>query len=317
MNSPGPVISAEQLAIWLGFIGSAEMKPSSVVVVDCRFSLAEPDLGRSQYAAGHIPSAFYLDLNRDLSHAAPPGTLGGRHPLPDLEVFAVKLQSLGIGPKTWLVAYDDSHFAFSARLWWMLRYLGHERVAVLDGGWKEWVSRAYPVSEEDPTPSQAAIPPQARPQPNQLNIRQNSSWVVDRKAVKKLSFELTNAAALAAEGSPSSSKAVLIDSRSPARYRGEEEPIDPIAGHIPGAQNCFWKEVTDERGMAHSWPEQRTRWQSVTDSGPAEIWVYCGSGVTACVNLLSLELAGFNNSKLYIGSWSDWCAAGEAISGAP
>lgn len=320
MNSPGPVISVEQLAIWLGFITTTEMKPRSVVVVDCRFSLAEPMLGRSQYEAGHIPGAFYLDLNQDLSIAAPPNTLGGRHPLPDLALFIAKLRAIGVGPRTWVVAYDDARFAFASRLWWLLRYLGHEQVAVLDGGWQGWLNGKNPVSEGRPPEIEVSeFAPRGPFQP-----RINPQMLVDRAAVEDYSREAI-AQTPAMDGpldsppSPEAERArslevALVDSRSPARFLGEEEPIDPVAGHIPGAVNYFWQEVTNDQGEARSWPEQRDRWGDLAQA--QEIWVYCGSGVTACVNLLSLELAGIDQGRLYMGSWSDWCAAGgTAISG--
>ncbi|HIK04772.1 MAG TPA: sulfurtransferase [Trichormus sp. M33_DOE_039] len=248
-----------------------------VVVVDCRFSLADPQLGRRQYQASHIEGAYYLDLNLDLS--SPVGEHGGRHPLPDPQELADKLAAMGVEfQKTLVVAYDDSRLAFASRLWWLLRYLGHEQVAVLDGGFSQWEKAGYPVTDIIPLPQTANFTPQVQPE-----------LVVDRETVKNRKDLPT---------------VVLIDSREGDRYRGEREPTDKIAGHIPGAVNYFWMEVTDAACYLVPTTEHQKRWQQVESS--EEIFVYCGSGVTACVNLLSLELAGIHRGKLYAGSWSDW-----------
>jgi thiosulfate/3-mercaptopyruvate sulfurtransferase len=254
------------------------LEDKQIVVVDCRFSLSQPELGYQQYLTNHIPGAYYLDLNKDLS--APVNKHGGRHPLPDFNVFAEKLTAIGIQQnETLVVAYDDSRFAFAARLWWLLRYLGHQTVAVLDGGWQAWLQDGYPVTDEIPsTFSRGFFEPQVR-----------SDWIVDIETVRNLH-----------------PNTVLIDSRESERFKGDREPIDPIAGHIPGAVNAPWQNVTDERGYLRSKPEQQQLWHSYPQE--REIIVYCGSGVTACVNLLSLELSEFTNTKLYPGGWSDWCS---------
>jgi len=262
-------------AAWL----HEHLNDSQVVIVDCRFSLADPELGRQQYLTNHIQGAHYLDLNKDLS--ATVGRHGGRHPLPNASELANKLANIGINfQETFVVAYDDSRCAFAARLWWLLRYLGHDRSAILDGGLTGWLTAGYPVTEEIPSPSPGSFVPQVR-----------SHLVVDIQTVK------------ARKDLP---KVLLVDSRESDRYRGEREPIDPIAGHIPGAVNYPWQEATNERGNLHNESLQRQRW---ADLKPAdEIMVYCGSGVTACGNLLSLEIAGIDTGKLYAGSWSDWCS---------
>lgn len=250
-----------------------------VVIVDCRFALADPQQGYKEYQASHIPGAYYLDLNQDLS--APVERHGGRHPLPDPNRIAQKLAAIGVRfGETLVVAYDDSRLAFAARLWWLLRYLGHDRVAVLDGGWGAWQSQGYPVTD--------AIP---EPQPGQFVPQVRSDWVVDINRVKTRK-DLPEVA--------------LVDSRARDRYLGEHEPIDPVAGHIPGAINYPWQEVTNAQSYLHSRDQQKQRWQDIQDK--SDIIVYCGSGVTACVNLLSLELAGTGRGKLYAGSWSDWCS---------
>jgi thiosulfate/3-mercaptopyruvate sulfurtransferase len=185
---------------------------------------------------------------------------------------------MGIDSQTLVIAYDDSRCAFAARLWWLLRYMGHNRVAVLNGGFQGWQAAGYPVTDVIPAPKQANFVPQLQP-----------SQVVDIEAVKARK-DLPGVA--------------LVDSRESDRYRGEREPIDPIAGHIPGAINYPWLEVADTQGYLKSVAEQRDRWEQLNES--EEILVYCGSGVTACVNLLSLEMAGIHAGKLYAGSWSDW-----------
>ena len=249
-----------------------------VVIVDCRFSLADPELGRQQYQSSHILGAYYKYINQDLS--SPVQQHGGRHPLPNPTQLANKLAAIGVNfQETLVVAYDDSRLAFAARLWWLLRYLGHERVAILDGGYTNWLASGYPVTNELPAPKSGNFVPQCQP-----------NRVVDIETVK------------ARKDLPG---VVLVDSREGDRYRGEREPIDPIAGHIAGAVNYPWQEVTNERGYLKPNQEQIARWASVTRA--EEVIVYCGSGVTACANLLSLEMALGKSGKLYAGSWSDWC----------
>lgn len=270
MTDPQSVVSAS----WL----LEHLDDPQVTIADCRFSLADPELGLVQYRTGHIQGAYYLDLNRDLS--SPVGQHGGRHPLPNPDELANKLSAMGVNSQTLVVAYDDSRFAFAARLWWLLRYLGHDRVAVLDGGFEGWQAAGYPVTDTIPMPQMATFVPQLQ-----------TSQVVDIATVK------------ASNASPG---VVLVDSRESDRYLGKREPIDKIAGHIPGAVNYPWQEVSDAQGYLLTHAEQRRRWEKL--EGAEEILVYCGSGVTACVNLLSLELAGIHTGKLYAGSWSDWCS---------
>jgi thiosulfate/3-mercaptopyruvate sulfurtransferase len=253
------------------------LNTSQVVIVDCRFSLADSQLGQNQYQTSHIPGSYYLDLNLDLS--SPVGEHGGRHPLPDINNLAHKLANIGINfQETLVVAYDDSRLAFASRLWWLLRYLGHEKVAVLDGGFAGWQKSGYPISDIIPAPKIGTFTPQLK-----------DEQVVDYTYVKNF------------QDSPD---VILVDSRESDRYRGEREPIDKIAGNIPGAVNYPWQEVTDASGFLLPSSQQRQRWEQLQPT--KEIIVYCGSGVTACVNLLSLELAGISTGKLYAGSWSDW-----------
>lgn len=255
----------------------------NLIVVDCRFALSDPQLGQQQYVQAHIPGASYLDLAEDLS--SPVQQHGGRHPLPDPAKLAEKLTVIGVQSgehpgSTLVVAYDDSRFAFAARLWWLLRYLGHDRVALLDGGWQAWIAAGYPVTQDIP-----------HPEPGNFVPRVRSDWVVDIDTVKARS-QLP--------------EVVLIDSRESERYRGEREPIDPIAGHIPGAVNYPWQAVTTPEGYLKSIEVLRQHWAELADA--KEVLVYCGSGVTACVNLFSLARAGIEGGKLYAGSWSDWCS---------
>lgn len=258
----------------------------NIVVIDCRFSLQQPQLGRLQYEAGHIPGAYYLDLNQDLS--GPVEAHGGRHPLPDLDRLAQTLGSIGIastspsGP-TQVVVYDSSRYAFAARLWWLLKYLGHDAVAVLDGGLSAWQQQGYSLSQALPPVDPARMQSfRAQPQPD---------WLIDIETLR---------------GRQQQPGLLLIDAREPARYRGEQEPIDPVAGSIPGAVNYFWQLVSSEDGRMRL-PEVLAEHWAALDYAEESI-VYCGSGVTACVNLLAQAIAGKPMSKLYVGGWSDWCS---------
>lgn len=270
MSRPNFIVSPE----WV----CQHLSNPEVVIVDCRFSLGEPHLGQQQYQESHIPGAHYLDLNQDM--AGPVQRHGGRHPLPEPHRLLHKLAQLGISDRTLVVGYDDSRFAFAARLWWLLRYLGHDRVAVLDGGFAAYQAAGYPVTRAIPTP-----------QPGRLTLTLHPEQVVDIETVQ------------ARKDLP---QVVLVDSRTCDRYLGNQEPIDPIAGHIPGAVNSFWQENTNEQGYLRPSPELRSHWRQLETA--AEVIVYCGSGITACVNLLALAATGIHTGKLYAGSWSDWCS---------
>ncbi len=262
---------------------SQHLADPDVVIIDTRFDLADPGEGQRQYSNGHIPGAYYLDLNRDLSSAV--ARHGGRHPLPDWPIFIDRLNRIGIhshppkGP-TQVIIYDDSRFAFAARLWWMLRYLGHEQVAILDGGIQSWQSAGLQMSTEAPPERTGDFHPAF-----QLDSVVDIETVRQRKDLPGV---------------------VLIDSRAPERWRAEVEPIDPIAGSIPGAINSFWQEVTTQAGRLKSADELKQHWSEV--AADSEVIVYCGSGVTACVNLFSLVMAGHPMHRLYPGGWSDWCS---------
>ncbi|MEL6579175.1 MAG: sulfurtransferase [Cyanobacteria bacterium J06621_12] len=256
-----------------------ELDNPQVVIVDCRFQLADPSRGEKAYQHSHIQGAYYLNLDRDLSSEVQ--RHGGRHPLPDSDVLGRKFAQMGIiQNETLVVAYDDSRFAFASRLWWLLRYLGHNKVVLLDGGWDSWLKDDLPTSNVVPEQKTGYFVPQP-----------NSDWLVDIDQVKS---------------AQNKAEITIVDSRDRDRYLGQREPIDPIAGSIPGAVNSPWKQVSDESGNLQPLAAQKQLWQDYHEA--EEIFVYCGSGVTACVNLLSLSMAGFENSKLYPGGWSDWCS---------
>jgi thiosulfate/3-mercaptopyruvate sulfurtransferase len=244
------------------------------VIVDCRFDLADPNRGEREYLEGHIPGAVYAHLDRDLS--GPPVICGGRHPLPAPDALNQLFSRLGIDGGKQVVAYDNAGGSLAAaRLWWLLRYMGHEAVVVLDGGWGAWREG---VKSGEETNSPAAF----RGQPN-------DSWIVKADAVSKVQL--------------------LIDSRDPARYRGEVEPIDPKAGHIPCAVNHFWKLNLGADGRFLSPAQLRENFRGVfRNMKPDDAVFYCGSGVTACHNLLAVAHAGFSMPRLYAGSWSEWCS---------
>jgi thiosulfate/3-mercaptopyruvate sulfurtransferase len=269
------LISAEELARCY--------RDADVVVVDCRFSLQDTELGARQYAEGHIPGSHYAHLDRDLSGTR--GVHGGRHPLPSIDALAAAFAGWGINsePPTRVVVYDDSRFAFAARLWWLLRYCGHDSVRVLDGGYRAWVEAGLPV--------EGRVPNRTEQSPRNFVPHPRPAMVVDRPEVDRL------------RGQP---RHRLIDSREAPRFLGLEEPIDPHAGHIEGACNYPWQQVADERGRFLPIADQKARWGDTL--AVDDLVVYCGSGVTACVNLLSLAALGRDDARLYAGSWSDWCS---------
>ncbi|MGD1897864.1 MAG: sulfurtransferase [Phormidesmis sp.] len=287
MEKNTPLITASWLA--------QHLEDPNLVILDTRFSLADPQQGQTEYQQGHIPGAYYLDLNKDLSSSIQ--AHGGRHPQPDWNTLVTKLNQLGIrsssadGP-TQVVIYDDSRFAFAARLWWMLRYLGHEQVALLDGGIQAWKSAGYALTTDAPTATTAKqTTEQTAEQTGDFHPTPQPDWLVDIETVRQRKDlpEVT-----------------VIDSRSPERWRGEVEPIDPVAGSVPGSINSFWKNVSTEDGQLKSADELSKHWAQLKPDD--EIIVYCGSGVTACVNLFSLVMAGHPMHKLYPGGWSDWCS---------
>lgn len=250
-------------------------------VVDCRFNLAAPDEGAVLYREAHIPGAIYAHLERDLS--APVTGRNGRHPLPAPEPLARAFSRWGIGSDVQVVTYDADAGQIAARLWWSLRHLGHDDVAVLDGGLKAWEAAGLPVRG-----GEESCPPRV------FRARVRESMCVGLEEMTRLVEERDGP---------------LVDARDPQRYRGEIEPLDPVAGHIPGALNLFWQENTTSEGRFRSPEELRRRFRSRLGSAePGAVVSYCGSGVTACHNLLALEHAGLPGARLYPGSWSEWCA---------
>ncbi len=249
-------------------------------VVDCRFSLTETEAGRRAYQAGHIPGAVYAHLDQDLSGPILPGRTS-RHPLPDAAEFAQRLSAWGIGPETQVVAYDDRGGAIAARLWWMLRWLGYDRVAVLDGGWTAWRAAGYPVREGVEQRPPALFAPRPRP-----GLLVQAEEVLARLGAQDL---------------------LLVDSRAPERYRGEVEPLDPVAGHIPGAVNRPFAQNLGPDQRFRSREELRARFQDLlAQRAPEQVAFYCGSGVTAAHNVLAMVHAGLGFPRLYAGSWSEW-----------
>ncbi|WP_405112364.1 sulfurtransferase [Paenibacillus sp. FSL K6-1217] len=262
-------------------------------IVDCRFTLAQPEAGRESYEKEHIPGAVYLDLKLDLS--GPEGEHGGRHPLPDPEVLAARLAKLGIGNDSRIVAYDDENGMNAARLWWLLRYLGHEQVFILEGGFSAWKADNYPVTDHQPVRVPSTFVANVQPQ-----------MLAGVDEVRLISEKTLRAGTNAGTGDSSSPSAlpIVIDSRANDRYRGMNETLDPVGGHIPGAVNYFWKDTQNADGSFKSAAELAEHFARLDKD--REIIVYCGSGVTACPNVLALERAGFKNVRLYAGSWSDW-----------
>ena len=258
-------------------------RPGSVVL-DCRFDLAAPDAGRAAYLRSHIPGARYVDLNRDLS--APVTARTGRHPLPDPVVLDAFFRGLGVDLDTQAIVYDESNGSFAARAWWLLRWLGHRKVAVLDGGMGAWLREGGATESGEP-PREAA--PQSPP---------------GGAAGPNTEAALGADELIAALEDP---RTLLIDARAPERYRGAVEPIDPVAGHIPGAVNHPFSSNLQSDGRFLPPRELERLWRDrLGETSAADVIVMCGSGVTACHNLLALEHAGLPGARLYAGSWSEW-----------
>ncbi|MBU2711837.1 sulfurtransferase [Zooshikella harenae] len=259
---------------------NACLRDTNTRVIDCRFSLADPDYGLNAYKKSHIPGAIYLDLDKDLSVPVVSG-LTGRHPLPHPQEFAAKLGSLGVSDQHTIVIYDDADGAKAARLWWMLLWLGKsEGVYLLDGGYQAWVNddlSCTPVLPDYPS--------------TQFDFECNSTLKVEADEV------LSNI---------SSEQMIMLDARSYSRFAGEEEPIDSVAGHIPGAMCCPYTENLDQHGKFQSPDELLKRFQYLGVNKVTNCICYCGSGVTACHNIFSMQLAGLPMPKLYAGSWSEW-----------
>ncbi len=247
------------------------------VIVDCQYDLADKNAGYESYLAGHIPGAVYAGLHKDLS-GSQPVTDCGRHPVPSTEELEEKFSAMGIENRSQVVVYDRSGGAYAARLWWLLHYAGHERAAVLDGGLDAWMQAGYELDAKQP---------QA--------VAGNFRAVVNTGRLVRVHEVPTIAR--------------LIDSRAPTRYRGETEPLDRVGGHIPGALNRYWKDNLDEQGKFLPPDNLRPALGGIYgDAQPEDVTFYCGSGVTACHNLLAAVHAGYPLPRLYAGSWSEWCS---------
>ena len=250
-------------------------------VIDCRFDLKDESAGFEAYMASHIPGAVYASLAADLSSLST-GT-NGRHPLPSIDAMTDTFATLGIGPETQVVAYDQDSGMYASRLWWMLRYLGHDAVAVLDGGISKWQREQHPVRGGNEVRPRGAFV---------AHVRKN--WVVTID-------EMTSGRA---------QSALLVDARSPERFEGRSEPLDRVAGHIPGAVNHFFRDNVTDDGTMRPAAELRKTFDTLLEGrAPKEVVMYCGSGVTACQNLLAMEHAGISGTPLFVGSWSEWSAS--------
>ena len=269
MNSP--LISPEALA---------EPNPRRIIF-DVRHDLADPAYGRKAYAAGHVPGAFFLDVENELSGARTGSN--GRHPLPDPETFAALLRSYGVDKDSEIVAYDDAGGMYAARLWWLLRWIGHDIVVVLDGGFTAWLADELALETTEPP----------RPAPGSITVGQLAKTVSAAELLTEIDAP----------------RWLIVDARSPERFRGENETIDPVGGHIPGARNRFFRDNLTPDGRFKPPAQLAAEWRALTEPRmPSEVVCQCGSGITACVNLLALEIAGLPGARLYPGSWSEWCA---------
>jgi thiosulfate/3-mercaptopyruvate sulfurtransferase len=266
------IVSCEELA--------AHLDDADWRIFDCRHQLSAKDYGENAYAAGHLPGASFLHLDRDLS-----GTQSGdngRHPLPDVEAFAAKMGAAGVSRRTQVVVYDDAEGMMAGRLWWLLRWLGHDRVALLDGGIKRWIAEGRPLSLEVPQTVPATFPVEKR------------DWVVSADEV------LANI---------EKQEFCVVDARSPDRFRGENETLDAVGGHIPGARNRFFRDNLNADGSFRAAAELRREYVALLAGfAPEQAVLQCGSGVSACHNLVAMEIAGLPGARLYAGSWSEWCS---------
>jgi thiosulfate/3-mercaptopyruvate sulfurtransferase len=251
------------------------------IIFDCRHDLTETESGRQAYLRSHIPGARFINLDNDLS--GPRTGRNGRHPLPDARRFCERLAAFGLSANKQVIAYDASGGCYAARLWWMLRWVGHANVAVLDGGWDAWLQAGSPVMADRPLIVAGAF-----------TGAPHDAMAVD---VAYLEAHLNQA------------DVCVVDARGAERFRGENETLDPVGGHIPGAANRFFKLNLDPAGRFKPPAELRREFTQVLGAAqPPQVVHQCGSGVTACHNLLAMEIAGLSGSRLYPGSWSEWCS---------
>jgi thiosulfate/3-mercaptopyruvate sulfurtransferase len=258
---------------------AAHLDDPNWVVFDCRFTITDPESGRLAYDKAHIPGARYVNLDQDLS--APMGTMTGRHPLPDPRVLTEKLCAWGVGVNRQVVVYDDSYGSIACRMWWLLRWLGHPGVALLDGGYPKWTREKRPVTADVPEPHKAACA--CLPETSQIAVAEDVLHASQ------------------------TGDAIILDARSDRRFTGEYEPADPVAGHVPGALNLQFEDNLDVDGTFLPPEALRETYQALLKGKPTwQVIHMCGSGVTACHNVLAMEIAGLPGSRLYAGSWSQW-----------
>jgi thiosulfate/3-mercaptopyruvate sulfurtransferase len=249
------------------------------IVVDCRFSLNDTEAGRWTYQVNHITGAHYAHLDEDLS--GPITAKSGRHPLPDADDLCHKLGAWGVTAKSQVVVYDDVGGAMAARLWWLLRWLGHQHVALLDGGWQRWQALDFPVLQTIPV----SLPT------TYASTENNQIWLTTAQVQQSLE----------------QGEIILIDARAAERFEGKVEPIDSVPGHVPGALNRPLQLNLDHKGCFKTTEQLRSEFGELLNGRAADQVVHmCGSGVTACHNLLAMEYAGLPGARLYPGSWSEW-----------
>jgi len=252
-----------------------KLKKEDIVIIDVRSNLQNPDVGEEQYDESHLPDAYYLHLDKDLSGEVK--THGGNHPLPNIKKLAKKVGEMGIDFDTEIVIYDAENDMYAPRAWWLLYYMGHEKTYILEGGFKAWRKQGYEVTKKIPSRKPTSFVPRVR-----------EDVIATLDDVKERDNE----------------RAILIDSRTKERYLGQTEPLYKKAGHIPGAKNFFWKDVLDENGNWKKIDQLKDHFSMIADKD--EVIVSCGSGISACPNFLALKMAGFQHVKLYPGSFSDW-----------
>ncbi len=287
MQAYTTLISVDQL---VALMVSADAD-NSLIVFDCRFALMDTGLGRNKYAINHIPEAIYVDLEHDLAGDITPDS--GRHPLPEIAHFVQRLRAWGVNNHTQVVVYDDAAGAIATRLWWMMKWIGHTRVALLDGGYTAWQHSGQPTSDRVKTSIKSDWQAMSSRSENVV-LKHNENKVIDVNELTELL---------------KSQRINLYDARAEARFAGRHEPIDTVAGHIPGAVNLPFEQNLDEQGFFLPADVLKRRFQSVlsqTDANDAAIVNMCGSGVTACHNALAMEIAEVKPTRLYVGSWSEW-----------
>jgi len=251
-------------------------------VFDCRFSLSDPGAGQLEYEKGHIPRAIFADLEKDLSSEKT--RMSGRHPLPRVEDFIRTVEEWGVHPDSQVIVYDDAGGVFAGRLWWMFRWIGHKNVAVLDGGLPAWELSGLPVTNSF------------------QSVESLTTGTYQAQLVDELVVSTTDI-----ENNLTAREFTLLDARGPERFSGEKEPVDPVGGHVPYAINLPYKANLDENGCFLSAVNLRERFEPLVASlGSKNVVHMCGSGVSACHNILAMEIAGFRTPQLYVGSWSEW-----------